>query len=103
MTTILINHEDGASQLMAYGHSGYAPQGSDIVCAAISTLTQTFAMQIPEETKLTRLVCENDVIEITYEDNEKTEAMLRMVEKGLESLKEQYPEYIEIIKANKII
>ena len=39
----------------AQGHSGYAQSGSDIVCAAISALTQTFAnglsnvLQVPVE------------------------------------------------------
>ena len=36
MTTIEIKEDI----IRVYGHSGYAPIGKDIVCAAISTLTE---------------------------------------------------------------
>lgn len=33
-------------EIRVLGHSGYAPPGQDIVCAAISTLTQTLIASI---------------------------------------------------------
>lgn len=33
------------------GHAGYAPSGQDIVCAAVSTLTNTFLQAIEELTE----------------------------------------------------
>lgn len=40
------------------GHAGYAPHGQDIVCAAVSTLVQTFLASVEELTA--------DEIAVTY-------------------------------------
>ena len=38
------------ARIVVSGHAGYAPLGQDIVCAAISTLTQTLIQAIQELT-----------------------------------------------------
>ncbi|MCI7181565.1 MAG: ribosomal-processing cysteine protease Prp [Schaedlerella sp.] len=39
----VIVHQDG---IKISGHAGYAPQGQDIVCAAVSAITQTLIKSI---------------------------------------------------------
>ena len=42
MTEISVAHEDGiAVGLSVQGHTGYAPRGEDVVCAAVSALVQS--------------------------------------------------------------
>lgn len=41
MTIVSANIENNTFTLSVEGHSGYAEAGSDIVCAAVSTLVQT--------------------------------------------------------------
>lgn len=43
---ILISHEKGC--ITINGHAGYAPNGQDIVCAAVSALVQTFIASVEE-------------------------------------------------------
>ena len=38
-------------EIVVKGHAGYAEHGQDIVCAAISTLTQVFVESVRELTK----------------------------------------------------
>ena len=45
---ITITHRPG--QITINGHAGYAPHGQDIVCAAVSTLVQTFIASAEELT-----------------------------------------------------
>lgn len=39
----LIRYDEEAHHLSINGHAGYAPEGQDIVCAAVSSLTYTLA------------------------------------------------------------
>lgn len=43
---INITYDKRAHRLEMNGHADYAPIGSDIVCAAVSTLCYTFAQEI---------------------------------------------------------
>ncbi len=45
---ITINHSDGCIKIE--GHAGYAAHGQDIVCAAISTITQVFLASVEDLT-----------------------------------------------------
>lgn len=43
---LVIKKQNNILAIEASGHSGYAESGADIVCSAISTLTQTLALGI---------------------------------------------------------
>ncbi len=47
MTTVKYTDRD----IHVFDHSGYAPAGSDIVCAGISTLVQTLIMAVEQMTR----------------------------------------------------
>lgn len=48
MVKIILTEKNGAFELHAKGHAGYAEQGKDIVCAAVSILLFTLIESINE-------------------------------------------------------
>ncbi len=95
MTKIAYEEKGDNIFLQCKGHAGYADAGNDIVCAAISTLTQT----------LIRYLTEND-IECDYHvesaelyvasQNPKARAAFDVVMCGLKMLEAAYPAYLSI-------
>ena len=87
------------------GHSGYAEAGADIVCAAVSTAV-TFAEctihdVLGERTK--SKVNEEEarvtlMLPATCEDEEAVQAVLTGLMLTLCKLRDEYPEYIEVLE-----
>ena len=81
------------------GHSMYAPEGQDIVCASVSsaalmaanTLTEIVGAPARTEAESGSMVFHLN------ETNEKTEAILRGLELHLTELSKQYPHNIKVI------
>lgn len=108
MTEVVL-FRDSEHNIVGYtaeGHSGYGEHGEDIVCAAISVLTQTALLSLNR-------VCEirEKDIEFELEDGyiramingdieakarEKVNVVLRSMIVGLESVAEQYPDFITL-------
>ncbi len=84
----------------AFGHAGYAPEGEDIVCAAVSALTQTTLLGLGEVLKIpVEWSADEDAGALrafVKESNEGTELLLRTLEKGLQNISEQYPDLVGI-------
>lgn len=80
------------------GHAGHAPPGQDIVCSAISTLTQTFIASVEELTDCrirSDLRLGNAVIE--YEDlTGDAQLLIESFFIGAEGVASAYPEYVSI-------
>lgn len=85
--------------LVIRGHSGYSAQGTDIVCAAVSTLFLTLANSISEYT--------NDLVTVRTEPgnsaviwrgkcSEKARLLLESFILGMRDVAEQYPDYVII-------
>ena len=83
--------------LVFQGHSGYSTEGTDIVCAAVSTLFVTLVNSIAEFT--------NDLVSVRGEPgdgaliwrgkiSEKGRLLLDSALLGLRDVAEQYPEYV---------
>ena len=82
------------------GHAGYASLGQDIVCAAISALTQTLIASIEELTE-NKIKCDlrrgNAVIE--YEDlTEDAQLLVESFFIGVSGIAAAYPENVEVIR-----
>jgi hypothetical protein len=84
----------------AGGHAGYAPSGEDIVCAAVSALTQTAllglleVLKVPVEWKMDE---EAGALSASVrESTEGTEVVLRTLEAGLLNIAGQYPDLVGI-------
>lgn len=100
--TILRSKEDIAG-FEVHGHSGYADEGSDIVCSAISALTQTAVIGLQELLKLTpaleiesgEMTCilPADMDEAT---SRQAHLILETMALGIRSIAESYGDYIKI-------
>ena len=89
---------DGAI-LKVQGHAGYAPDGQDIVCAAISTLTITLINSMASfgcEQKI--LHNEKGLIEIEFTNfNNTINILVNAYLIGVVGVSEEYPEYVEVM------
>ncbi|WP_314347726.1 ribosomal-processing cysteine protease Prp [Fusobacterium massiliense] len=88
----------------ANGHSGYAEEGSDIICASISTALQMVLAGIQEKLNLNPIVKIDDgFLDVSLRNIEKskfneidilTETMFIF----LKELTQQYPKYIKLVE-----
>lgn len=85
------------------GHTGYAEEGSDIVCSAVSALTQTAVLGLTEVLKLpvaleikeARIYC---MLERGLKEQSRREAgiILETLRVGLRSIAETYGTYLKL-------
>lgn len=98
---ITISRHDGGVTIA--GHAGYAPSGQDIVCAAISTLTQVFLASVEELTTddiQYDLSAGNAVIR--YGNlSERATVLLDSFFLGTQMLTDQYPQHVRLVQAWK--
>lgn len=88
----------------AKGHSGYAEEGSDIVCSAVSALTQTAVgglleiAALPVEYSIAdgSLWCQ--LQKLSAHEREKADMILETMLLGLRTMQEDYGEYLKIIE-----
>lgn len=83
------------------GHAGYAEEGYDIYCSAVSALTQAPVMGLEQYLKLKpsyRICQEDGILEValTGAPNELTQAVLETMLCGLSSIARQCPQYVHI-------
>ena len=96
--------EDEQGMITGYtvsGHSGYADEGSDIICSAISALTQAPLHGMTKHLKIKpswRVNQEDGYLKVALDSapTELTEAILRTMVLGVESIVRQCPEYVRI-------
>ena len=89
----------------AKGHTDFAFEGEDIVCSAISALTQAAANGLTEVLGLSialdmseaNLYCMTDS-KASPEDIRGTDIILRTMALGLKSIAEDYGDYIKIVE-----
>lgn len=90
------------SGFKAQGHSGFAPAGKDIVCAAVSVLAQTAVLglchylgnRVDVEVRDGFLDCR--ARPVTGKEALQAETILRTMYLGLTAIKENYGKYVEI-------
>ena len=90
----------------AFGHSGYAEAGSDIVCAAISALTQTVLNGLKNVLKAPVMFDQDDdgafieanlTPEATEEQIQQAQLLLVTLKEGLQAIQREYPRNLRII------
>jgi len=98
------SHEGMINGFRVTGHSGYSAHGSDIVCSAISALTQTALLGLVEVAKADvdyeidegYLYCKvkghqsDDMRTMCY-------AILETMHAGISNIRESYAQYIDIV------
>jgi uncharacterized protein YsxB (DUF464 family) len=101
MTTVRFLERGGRLYgFCASGHAGYAPEGEDIVCAAVSALTQSALLGLGEVLKApvewSRDEGKGALSAFVAESTEGTELLLRTLEAGLRNIAGQYPDLVGI-------
>ena len=104
MTDITVYYKNGALVgFDAEGHTGYADRGEDIVCAAVSAVTQTAVIGI---TELIKAPCALEVTDgelhlmlsksVKGELLKKAELILGTMLLGLRSIETDYSDYLRL-------
>ncbi|MEG1547963.1 MAG: ribosomal-processing cysteine protease Prp [Clostridia bacterium] len=101
----IFRHKGRPVGFNAKGHTGYAQEGSDIVCSAISVLTtsavngltELLKLNVALETGEAGLYC---MLEdgISESDMQRAEIILETMAMGLNSVADTYGDYIKIIE-----
>lgn len=89
------------SGFLIKGHSGYADEGADIVCAAVSALAESTVNGI--ETLTDAKVSEETVKEeegylkfILSRCSKESDLLLQNMELGIKSISGSYPEFVQV-------
>ena len=82
------------------GHAGYAHKGSDIICAAVSALSQTCRISITELAGYEPVCEEKDgYMKLMCADvNEVIRVLLKSFELGIEAVNKNYAGFIKIVR-----
>ena len=80
------------------GHAGYAEPGKDIVCAAISTLSQVFVASVEELTAAKIKTAQTGgYIEIVIEEStERAQVLLDSFLLGCRMIADEYPDNVRV-------
>ena len=100
MTTInIVRNAQSIVEVRVSGHTEYAQHGQDIVCAAVSALTQTALLGLIKHLKLNvkYQVADSDLmLNIKGQENEQTDAILETMLYGLQEIACAYPKHVRI-------
>ena len=93
---IEIRHDGG--KVTVKGHANYAEPGQDIVCAAISTLTQVFIASVEELTAAQIKTAQTGgYMEIVIEEStERAQVLLDSFLLGCRMIADQYPDNVRV-------
>ena len=83
------------------GHAGFAEEGMDIICSAVSALTQTPLLGLERHLKLKpsyNVNQEDGILEVALNSapTDLTQAILQTMVYGVESIARQCPQYVRI-------
>lgn len=103
ITITIYKTKEEISGFIVEGHSGYAEEGSDIVCASVSILSYTALNAMNLVAGLSPEVINYEVDEETgfmsmrtLENNDETDVIYRSFMVGIELLLEDYSDYITL-------
>lgn len=94
---IEVKHKE--NKIIVSGHAGYAPLGEDIVCAAFSSVLQTFVASVEELTSdEIKAHMESGKAVIEYGNlSERGQLLLSSFFVGVRGIANSYPRYIKIV------
>ena len=100
---LIIKSKQNIITVEATGHSGYAEEGNDIVCSAISTLMQNLANGLTEVVKANaKVIVDEDIphlsVTLSEQDKEKCKYAQMLMQTTVLSLKEVANGYSKFIK-----
>ena len=98
MINIEISAEQNGYHITSAGHSGYAPQGEDIVCAGISAVMLHMAMVSAEFSDGELEEMKEGFIRVFLPKNKTTELIIKALESTLRTLQIRYGNYFMYCK-----
>lgn len=102
MTSIRIERGQNTYELAIVGHAGYAEEGKDIVCAAISILTYMLEAAVKNNSAVYERYFDIQpglaIAQFEFKDTEGINAVLDLTESGLKIIAENYPDYVKFEK-----
>lgn len=97
----MIDVRAGPGSIIITGHANYAPMGKDIVCAAISALTQTLKVSVKEltEDKLEFAISPGRA-DIEYGNlSDKARLLVDSFLIGVNGVANEYPDNVRVVQA----
>lgn len=103
ITAVVTRSPDGRGHFRIEGHSGYAPRGGDIVCAAVSAVVQTAVLglkatpgiAVEDHTGDGYLECRISKIE-SIEAKTRADAIIGAMVLGLKSIEAGHRKYLRV-------
>ncbi len=101
MTRVVIfKKKDRISGFEISGHTGYAEEGSDIVCSAVSSVSQMALLGIKDVLKLNIFFEMSDgFLKLSLGknvENESAQVLLKSMEKSLREIQREYGNYVKL-------
>ena len=103
ITVEIIKNQGRTLGFSAHGHAMYDEYGHDIVCSAVSALTQTALLGLLDvvKAKVEYSISDDGFIECKLLDNpdetaEKAELVLNVMKTGLCNIQENYNKYLSV-------
>lgn len=104
ITVTVLQGKSGVRGYQVKGHAGYAEEGQDIVCAAVSVLAQTAVIGLEQFLPGMFLykIGKNGCLEcrlrphLTAQQDHDAQVILVTMLRGLEAIRKEYGEFIEI-------
>lgn len=102
-----MDENNDVSAFEAVGHTGFAPRGSDIACAGASSVIQTAVLGCVRVLKITGGIEQEDGYlyfslpsGLEKKKSEQAQAVLKTMLEGLNEIKRQFPEHLQIETRN---
>ncbi len=95
ITAVFSVRNDAPCGFHVSGHSGYAPQGEDIVCSAVSSAVILTANLLEQQDQNLLAVTEDGMFAL-YSNHESASSLLSGLQKHLVNIQKQYPQYIRV-------
>lgn len=104
INVIVIKEKQTIKTIEATGHSGYAEEGQDIVCSAVSTLMETLANGLTEVVKAEVNVLVDETIPhlsvtLNEEDSDKckhAQVLMQSTLLGIKGVAQEFSKFIKI-------
>ena len=104
INVIVIKEKQTIKTIEATGHSGYAEEGQDIVCSAISTLMETLANGLTEVVKAKAEIIVDEVLphlSVTLKETDKekckyAQILMQSTLLGIKGVADGYSKFIKI-------
>lgn len=89
---ITVEYDRTVPSLRVYGHAGYAEKGSDIVCAAVSALSQALAKYVCDNCGGSAIIDSGELTVICEDD--RAVPCFDLIADGIKTIARSYPENV---------